>query len=43
MGSNGYLYRQQQVKDLLRTDGLEILHFTKIFPSTHWDRAQSGA
>jgi ubiquinone/menaquinone biosynthesis C-methylase UbiE len=41
-GISGYFYRQQQIKDLLRVAGFEIIHFSKIFPSTYWVHARRG-
>jgi cyclopropane fatty-acyl-phospholipid synthase-like methyltransferase len=39
-GIRAYFYRQQQIKDLLSAAGLEVVHFTKIFPSTYWVHAR---
>lgn len=42
-GICGYFYEQRQVKDLLRETGFEIIHFTKIFPSTYWVHAKRSS
>ena len=42
-GMRGYFYGEQQVKDLLLAAGLEIVHFTKIPPSTYWVHARRAA
>jgi cyclopropane fatty-acyl-phospholipid synthase-like methyltransferase len=42
-GVRGYVYTQQQIQDLLRDAGLEIVHFKKIFPSTYWVHARRVA
>jgi len=35
-GIRGYSYKREQIEKLLRAAGFEIIHFTKIFPSTYW-------
>jgi len=39
-GMRGYFYREEQIRVLLQAAGLEIIHFTKIFPSTYWIHAR---
>jgi len=39
-GIRGYFYNPQQIKELLNAAGLEVILFTKIFPSTYWVHAR---
>lgn len=39
-GICGYFYGEQQIRNLLRATGMEIVHFTKIFPGTYWVHAR---
>ena len=39
-GMRGYFYREEQIRVLFQAAGLEIIHFTKIFPSTYWIHAR---
>lgn len=39
-GIRGYSYKKEQIEKLLRAAGLEVVHFTKIFPSTYWVHAR---
>ncbi len=39
-GISGYFYDKPQITTLLHKSGLEIVSFTKIFPSTYWVHAR---
>ena len=39
-GISGYFYDKPQMRTLLHKSGLEIVSFTKIFPSTYWVHAR---
>jgi len=34
-GVQGYFYTRKQIEELLRAAGFEVLHFSKLFPSTY--------
>ncbi len=42
-GMKGYFYGERQVKDLFLAADFEIVHFTKIPPSTYWVHARRTA
>jgi hypothetical protein len=41
-GICGYFYSEQQIKELLKTAGLEIVCFTKISPGPYWVHTKRG-
>ncbi len=38
-GIDAHFYTQEEIKDLFHAAGLEIVHFTRLFPSTYWVHA----